>query len=204
MRTNPNLLSAAYFVGDSLQLHLKFLESTADLQEYALLYHRKHGVWVDIDYLKNSDAVIVFLDKCGKWQGGFVINSQIPLRYLAPFDAPTKQIILRSTQMKESELAEITCIWISTELTKQNKYARLLIYEKALEFAASSNKKYIIGGSVQYAVYKTFELILPHTLYFGYVPFGTDYQLGKIVYNTPEDALIRLQNYYQQLIQGEL
>lgn len=203
MTTNFTALNSTNLFGDSFNLKVRELNSVHEFEEFSRKYISKNGVSVDFLYLITSTKVVVFVDEYNEWQGGFVINAETSMRYLTPFEERFKRIILRDAQLKEEDLVEITCIWINSALNKKNPYARLAIYEKAINYAAETQKKYIIGGSVIFSVWKTFEIILPHTLYFGFVPFDKGSEFGKIVYNTPEDALQRLRIYLENQLVNE-
>jgi hypothetical protein len=92
-------------------------------------------------------------------------------------------------------MAEISCIMIERGLTRKNPECRLDVYYQSIYDAASCKKPYIIGGSKVFTTWKTFEIILPKCIYFGFVPFNNSLEIAKIVYNTTEDALVKLNEF---------
>ena len=185
---------SAYY-GKNTTLKSKELRTIDEFQKFQKYYNHYQGVEVDMGYLVTASLVRVFYITEDQWLAGYVINDKSPMRYFEPFDAFNKKIILRDAGLTEIQMSEITCIWIDSKLTKMDSNARLFVYRSSVQDAANTEKEYTIGGSVIFTVWRTFQIILPNTLYFGLVPFEDKYEMGKIVYNNAQDALDRFESY---------
>ncbi len=177
-------------------LKSKILKTPEELEQFNKFYTSKNDtVPIPFQYLYLADKVKVFIDEEGTWVAGYVINSTNNLRYLDPFDNLVRNTIYRDKNIKEGESSEITCIKIEQSLTKKDKMARLRIYAEAVNDAHETKKKYILGGSKIFMVWKVFEQILPNTLYFGLVPFEGGMEMGKIVYNEAQASKEAMDEY---------
>jgi hypothetical protein len=185
---------SAYY-GKNTTLKSKVLSHIDDFKRFQNYYNHFHGVEVDISYLLISSLVRVFYISEDQWLAGYVINDKCPMRYFEPFTDSTKRIIFRDAGINEDQSAEITCIWIDNKLTRSDTNARLFVYRSSIQDAAKTGKEYVIGGSIILTVWRTFQIVLPHTFYFGLVPFQDRLEMGKIVYNQAQDALDRFENY---------
>ncbi|MGL4631032.1 MAG: hypothetical protein ACRCVT_07480 [Leadbetterella sp.] len=181
------------------ELREKVLVSVADLAKYQLFYNESNGVEVDLAYLIASDQVKVFYTDENEWLAGYVINTSTRLRYFEPFDEGIRRAFLRDAGISNNQICEITCIKITKKLTKMNPMLRLEIYQKSIHDAIAMDKEIIIGGSIQMTVWKTFEIILPRTLYFGVIPHSGGQVLGKIVFNQREEAQALFNSYLNRV-----
>jgi hypothetical protein len=176
----------------------KLLTKHADLLTFTNLYHAKGGVNTTVGYLENCRVVKVFEDQQGIWQAGYCINDSSTMRYLEPFEPLLKKRILKDKNLNEEDLAEITQIWMNRTMLLDDTL-RLKIYFSSINDGILAGKPFLIGGSKVASVWKSYENILPHELYFGLVPFKHGLELGKIVYNTTEGASNNLDIYKSTL-----
>jgi hypothetical protein len=178
-----------------LSLQSRDLTSQKDFEKFVEIYcNEKKGVETSIGYLKRCSLVRIYEDITGKWQGGYCINQDISLRYFEPFDETLKKRILKDKNLLENEIVEISQIWMNREVLL-DEANRMNIYLSSVKSALDTNKHIIIGGSKVASVWKSYELIMPHELFFGLVPFPTGYELGKIVYTTDEELVKTLEKY---------
>jgi hypothetical protein len=144
-----------------------------------------------VEYLKRCDKVRVFKDKDHNWIAGYAINTNRPFRYLEDYDFYETIAILNHNNIESVlDLVEITSIWIKEDMRivkledkqdpdeRKDKLKKILASDKNfsnLFFAYSvydawqTNKKFVIGGSIEYGVWKRLKLVLKHQLYLGRV-----------------------------------
>jgi hypothetical protein len=167
-----------------LSLQSKDLTTQEEFEKFIAIYcHDKKGVKTSTEYLKKCSLVRVYEDIAGVWQGGYCVNKEISLRYFEPFDTTLKKRILKDKMLFEEEMVEISQIWMNREVLL-DEANRMNIYLSSMKSALETGMPIIIGGSKVASVWKSYELVMPHELYFGLVPFPTGNELGKIVYNT--------------------
>lgn len=180
---------------DSVELTPLMLNTLPLIKRFARTYNSmKNTVNVELSYLLTATRVVVMVDAKGTWRGGYVVNSSTPLRYLDSFSEATKRTLRRDSGISENDMVEMACIWIISEERRLYEVERLQVYAHAVRDAVATKKTYLIGGSKILQVWKTFELILPKVLYFGFIEFQDSQELGKIVYNDAVDAEMRLRN----------
>jgi hypothetical protein len=169
---------------NTLPLFSRDLKSQEEFEAFVKIYcHDKKGVQTSTEYLEKCSLVRVYEDNAGVWQGGYCVNKEISLRYFEPFEATLKKRILKDKMLFEEEMVEISQIWMNREVLL-NEANRMNIYLSSMKSALETDRPIIIGGSKVASVWKSYELVMPHELYFGLVPFSTGNELGKIVYNT--------------------
>lgn len=178
----------------------KILETMEEFEIFRKTYNEYETVHVEYPYLITSTLVRVFYKEGeeDKYLAGYIINANGTIRYFDLFDANAKRIILRDKGLKEELMVEIGGLFIKPELSKIDKEARLVVYYHAIEDALATGKEYIIGGSRQFVVWKTFQTVLKKDLYFGYIPFDDALEIGKIVYDTREDLHKNLVEYKEK------
>ena len=180
-------------------LQSKVIKTIPDFEKFMAYYHKTNTVSVGLDYLAACDVVRVFFYNEGEWMAGYIINSFAPMRYFEVFSIYEKGLILRDKGLKEDEMCEISTTWITLGLTRIDPNARIEVYMKSIQDAYETNKPIIIGGSKKMTVWQTFQKILTKEMYFGKIVFeGETTEIGKIVYETRENAMINFQNYLSE------
>ena len=180
-------------------LQSKVIKTIPEFEKFMAYYHKTNTVSVGLDYLAACDVVRVFFYNEGEWMAGYVINSSAPMRYFEVFSNYEKGLILRDKGLKESDMSEISTTWITLGLTRIDQNARIEVYLKSIQDAYETNKPIIIGGSKKMTVWQTFQQILSKEMYFGKIVFeGETTEIGKIVYESREQAMINFQKYLSE------
>jgi hypothetical protein len=160
------------------------LSSYNDLEKFQEFYNVESKTPVDMAYLLTADRVVAMISLKGEWLGGYIINAKTPLRYLSFLNEAEIRVLERDQNVSQEDMVEITCIWVKPKLRRISAEARMQVYFESVSDAITTGKSVVIGGSVMLTVWKTFERILPKTLYFGRVGFHEEVKMGKIVFNS--------------------
>jgi hypothetical protein len=181
---------------DGKVLQSKVIKTIPDFEKFMAYYHKTNTVSVSLDYLVACYLVRVFFYNEDEWVAGYVINSSAPMRYFEVFSNYEKGLILRDKGLKENNMVEISTTWISLGLTRIDPNARIEVYMQSIKDAYETNKPIIIGGSKKMTVWQTFQKILAKEMYFGKIVFeGQTTEIGKIVYEHREQAMLNFQKY---------
>jgi hypothetical protein len=181
---------------DGKVLQSKVIKTIPDFEKFMAYYHKTNTVSVSLGYLVACYLVRVFFYNEDEWVAGYVINSSAPMRYFEVFSNYEKGLILRDKGLKENNMVEISTTWISLGLTRIDPNARIEVYMQSIKDAYETNKPIIIGGSKKMTVWQTFQKILAKEMYFGKIVFeGQTTEIGKIVYEHREQAMLNFQNY---------
>ncbi|MCX4027539.1 hypothetical protein H0A36_19540 [Endozoicomonas sp. SM1973] len=161
----------------------KVIKDKQDLQEFKSRYHYISGNHVDRKYLETASIVRGIYNKNSELIGGYVLNSNIPHRYLS--DIP-KEAILQSSTPSQDDLVEGCCIWMSNELSS---FKRGWVYLMTFYDYLSLGKRYMLGASIEPKVAKLQRLVFPNVLYEGplaHAPwccmyYGTRRHMAKLI-----------------------
>jgi hypothetical protein len=117
------------------------------LLTYKENYERKSGTTLSMNYLQQSHTMVFM--KEDKMLGGYILNGNAPYRYLSIFDKKQKELLLKTNLLKEEELLEITCNWMTSKISigEWLYYYTFMIFH-TLFLAIILDKRKIIAGSV--------------------------------------------------------
>ncbi|WP_163831666.1 hypothetical protein [Spartinivicinus ruber] len=139
----------------------KIIKDKQGLQEFKNKYYHVSGNNVDSKYLEKASIVRGIYNKKSEIIGGYVLNSNIPHRYLS--DIP-KEALLQSKIPSKNNLVEGCCIWMNNELSS---FKRGWIYLLTFYDYCSLGKRYMLGASIEPKVVKLQRLVFPTVLYEG-------------------------------------
>ncbi|RRB00119.1 hypothetical protein [Larkinella rosea] len=152
------------------------LQSPADHQLFIDTYRqRSQGITVDLAFLKNTTVrVFQHSDQPGEWIAGYFVNDQRPHRYFSVIPAEIKAQMLEDNGISEDDVAEIGAIWMDVKAL--GRLGRWQVYLFMLADAYSTNRSYIVGGTV-HAQIRDFQMqVVKHPLFEGKVELSGQVQ----------------------------
>jgi hypothetical protein len=136
-----------------MKKHYGFRIITAKTEILAKLYkeslEKRGDVPVKIDYVLDCESLMVY--RGGRLIGGCILNngSIHPLRYFEVYKNPNDKVIsLKTKGIQESDIMEMTCIFLNTKSDFERVCFYTLIFYRTYYFCRLWNKKIIIGGSI--------------------------------------------------------
>jgi hypothetical protein len=132
---------------------------------YKSTFEKRGDVIVETEYVLECDSFLFF--KGDRLIGGCILNSgdKMPLRYLEVYKNKEDKILSLETEgIKESEILEMTCIFLNPESHFERIAFYTFIFYKTRSLARAWGKKVILGGSIHTKVQKIQMRLMRHVL----------------------------------------
>ncbi|WP_027709111.1 hypothetical protein [Zooshikella ganghwensis] len=139
----------------------KIAKDNAQIELFKKLYYESSSNHVDIEYLKRASIVRFFYDKHGNPIAGYVLNGNIPHRYLS--DIPSERFDTCNIPPKDN-MVEGCCIWMNRGL---NSFGRGIIYIVTFYDYCMLGKRFMMGASVEPKVASLQKKVIPNVVYEG-------------------------------------
>lgn len=157
-------LARILFPNNSLVRFVR-LRTADELRWYQHQYFSQSGSQPSLKYLFQARVYVALYQE--QIIGGFVINADFPLRYLEPFSEVHLKSFEEKFGFRESDTAEISCIWL--EPTKKKASARLQVYAASLWMALWAGKKNVLGGAKYESIINLYRQVLDIDIFAGTV-----------------------------------
>jgi hypothetical protein len=132
---------------------------------YKSTFEKRGDVSVERDYILECDSFLFFRGE--RLVGGCILNngSKKPFRYLEVYrNAEDKNLSLETEGINESDILEMTCIFLNPESHYERIAFYTLIFYKTRSLARAWGKKIILGGSIHTKVQKIQMRLMRHVL----------------------------------------
>lgn len=187
----------SYF--NSVNLYPKVLLTVKEFVQFQSTYLRESNVKVDLSYLISAYKVVIFIDEQGEWYGGYVINTG-NMRYAQLIDSAQLPALEKASGVKMEECVEIACIWKRKDGNGVPPASFLKVYYFAIKNCVESKKTFVLGGSVNPSILKSFKRALDKVFYQGTFHINGKTLEGTIVYNDREGVQEAFTHYMSRML----